>query len=206
MGKNMETIRTYLDNIFANLPATDAVLKAKRELQTMMEDKYNELIEGGTPEHEAIGIIISEFGNLDEIADSLGLKKVDPEEEPSDRRHVTLDEAGDYIKQRGFNQFMLGLGIAACIVSVAAIILADGFDNLFYSATLSKALQVVGVVVFFVAVAIGVGLIVLSSARRKEWRYLSAFKFEKTTSSISLTVDASIISSIFGLYLSISFP
>jgi hypothetical protein len=171
----METIRTYLDNIFANLPATDAVLKAKRELQTMMEDKYNELIEGGTPEHEAIGIIISEFGNLDEIAESLGLQKVDAEEEAAaaGRRHVTIDEAADFIKARGFNQFMLGFGIAFCTVAIAGIIMADGIGDLFYSETLSKALQAISIVAFFLAVAFGVGLIVLSSARKKEWRYLS---------------------------------
>ncbi|MFQ7714954.1 MAG: permease prefix domain 1-containing protein [Agathobacter rectalis] len=40
----------------------------------MMEDKYNELISEGKSDNEAIGIVISEFGNLDELADSLGIK------------------------------------------------------------------------------------------------------------------------------------
>lgn len=40
----------------------------------MMEDKYNELISDGKSDNEAIGIVISEFGNLDELADSLGIK------------------------------------------------------------------------------------------------------------------------------------
>lgn len=45
----------------------------------MMEDKYNELISEGKSDNEAIGIVISEFGNLDELADSLGIKSfVDP--------------------------------------------------------------------------------------------------------------------------------
>ena len=39
-----------------------------------MEDKYNELISEGKSDNEAIGIVISEFGNLDELADSLGIK------------------------------------------------------------------------------------------------------------------------------------
>lgn len=44
-----------------------------------MEDKYNELISDGKSDNEAIGIVISEFGNLDELADSLGIKSfVDP--------------------------------------------------------------------------------------------------------------------------------
>ena len=50
----METIKNYLDNMFANLPHTDEVLKAKNELSQMMEDKYNELIEEGRSENEAV--------------------------------------------------------------------------------------------------------------------------------------------------------
>ena len=39
----MDTIRSYLDNMFMNLPHTEQVMKAKNELGQMMEDKYNEL-------------------------------------------------------------------------------------------------------------------------------------------------------------------
>ena len=37
----MNTIRNYLDNMFRNLPNTEAVRKAKAELLQMMEDKYD---------------------------------------------------------------------------------------------------------------------------------------------------------------------
>ena len=70
----METIKNYLENMFSHLPNTPEVLKAKYELYQMMEDKYNELISEGKSDNEAIGIVISEFGNLDELADSLGIK------------------------------------------------------------------------------------------------------------------------------------
>ena len=75
----METIKNYLENMFSHLPNTPEVQKAKYELYQMMEDKYNELISEGKSDNEAIGIVISEFGNLDELADSLGIKNfVDP--------------------------------------------------------------------------------------------------------------------------------
>ena len=75
----METIRNYLETMFLNLPGTPEVMRAKMELGQMMEDKYNELISEGKSDNEAIGIVISEFGNLDELADSLGIKSfVDP--------------------------------------------------------------------------------------------------------------------------------
>ena len=38
----METIKSYLETMFANMPNTPEVLRAKQELWGMMEDKYNE--------------------------------------------------------------------------------------------------------------------------------------------------------------------
>ena len=64
----METIKNYLEAMFANMPNTDDVKKARNELLQMMEDKYNELIADGHSDNEAVGTVISEFGNLEELA------------------------------------------------------------------------------------------------------------------------------------------
>ena len=69
----METIKNYLDTMFANLPNTNEVHKAKSELYQMMEDKYTELIAEGKSENEAVGTVISEFGNLEELAEELNI-------------------------------------------------------------------------------------------------------------------------------------
>ena len=69
----MEAIREYLHNMFLNLPETPQVLRAKAELMEMMEDKYEELMREGMSEKEAVGTVISEFGNLDELAEELGI-------------------------------------------------------------------------------------------------------------------------------------
>ena len=66
----METIRNYLNTMFAGLPDTPEVRKAYIELGAMMEDKYTELIDEGLSENEAVGTVISEFGNLEELAPS----------------------------------------------------------------------------------------------------------------------------------------
>jgi len=71
----METIKSYLETMFANMPNTPEVLRAKQELWGMMEDKYNELISEGLSENEAVGTVISEFGNLDELSETLGLNR-----------------------------------------------------------------------------------------------------------------------------------
>ena len=71
----METIKKYLEAMFAGMPNTAEVRKAKAELLQMMEDKYNELIGEGQTENTAVGTVISEFGNLDELAEDLGLTR-----------------------------------------------------------------------------------------------------------------------------------
>ena len=72
----MEAIREYLSNLFLNLLETPQVLRAKAELMEMMEDKYAELIAEGKTENEAVGTVISEFGNLSELAEALGIESV----------------------------------------------------------------------------------------------------------------------------------
>ncbi len=69
----METLRNYLESMFKRYPETEEADKAKAELWQMMEDKYNELLADGKKENEAVGIVISEFGDLEEVADSLGI-------------------------------------------------------------------------------------------------------------------------------------
>lgn len=70
----METIRNYLNAMFAGLPDTPEVRRAYIELAAMMEDKYTELMEEGLSENEAVGRVISEFGNLEELAQTLGIE------------------------------------------------------------------------------------------------------------------------------------
>ena len=70
----MEAIRNYLETMFLNLPNTPEVYKAKNELWQMMEDKYTELKNEGKSENEAVGTVIAEFGNLDELAEDLGIR------------------------------------------------------------------------------------------------------------------------------------
>ena len=59
----METIRNYLNAMFAGLPDTPEVRRAYEELAEMMEDKYTEMIAEGSSEQEAIGTVISDTGH-----------------------------------------------------------------------------------------------------------------------------------------------
>jgi len=71
----METIETYLNNVFAAYPKSGRLLSLKREMLADMEDKYHALKMEGKSENEAIGSVIANFGSIDEIAAELELEQ-----------------------------------------------------------------------------------------------------------------------------------
>lgn len=162
----METIKNYLETMFANMPNTVEVQKAKAELFSMMEDKYNELISEGKSENEAVGTVISEFGNLDEIAGDLGISEVYEEEKyysvENPRRKVSFMEVKDYLKQCENRAFLIAMGVLLCIFSVIPPIIADAYD---YP-------EKIGVLLMFSLIAVAVGLFVFSGVIYSSWDFL----------------------------------
>ena len=69
----MDTIDTFLDAMFAPYPATPRLTEARAELHAMMEDAYNDAIAHGKTHNEAVGQVITDFGNLHELAPVLGI-------------------------------------------------------------------------------------------------------------------------------------
>ena len=71
----MNVIISYLDTMFAGYPASPRLVEARAELQAMMEDAYAAAKADGMSENEAVGKVITEFGNLDELAPVLGITR-----------------------------------------------------------------------------------------------------------------------------------
>lgn len=69
----MNVIIAYLETMFSAYPQTSRLQEAKAELQAMMEDAYTSLIAEGRAENEAVGQVIRDFGNLEEVAPVLGI-------------------------------------------------------------------------------------------------------------------------------------
>lgn len=163
----METIRNYLETMFANMPNTPEVKRAKDELMQMMEDKYNELIAEGVNENAAVGTVISEFGNLDELAESLGLEKevdeVNNRQENVNRRFVSMDEVKAYLSHMTKSAIFVSVGVMLCIISVIFPIIGD------ISSVISEGLSVG---LMFLSIAIAVGLFVFNGIISGEWTYL----------------------------------
>ena len=163
----METIRNYLENMFANLPNSPEVLRAKDELWQMMEDKYNELISEGKSENEAVGTVISEFGNLDEIAADLGLEKEVRQEkavqEESPRRPVCLDEVKDYLQDEAKAALGIGIGVAFCIMCASWPVLTSAVNII---------PDTWGIIPMMAMIIIAVALFIVCGSIRSRWDYL----------------------------------
>lgn len=173
----METIRQYLETMFARLPDTPEVQRAKEELLQMMEDKYNELLAEGKSDNEAVGTVIAEFGNLDEIAEELGIRGVMNGEEPGTGRpagrHVTAEEAGQYLKDRKQDACKTALGVMFCIFSVIGPIITDAV----FSLREMPGGDAIGVSFLMGMVAVAVCLFVYSSLMMKKWSFLNKEPF-----------------------------
>ena len=181
----METIRNYLSTMFAGLPDTPEVRKAYEELAAMMEDKYTELIAEGCGENEAVGTVISEFGNLEELAQTLGIEEYMGEarqnsarqreertaEDPIPEDHeqfrvISAGEVCDYLGVGNFAAMLKCFGIFLCITSVTGPILLDiPGDN-----WLSGAVQSFGIALLFVFIAAAVACFLISGAYNKPWK------------------------------------
>lgn len=162
----METIRNYLETMFAKLPRTFEVQKAKNELWQMMEDKYTELIQDGKTENEAVGIVISEFGNLDELAEELGIKNFVLQENQKlegEFRNVTLAEVKDYLHDKTRSAYTIALGVFLCIISCCGYMLDISW---------SWRGGIFAICFMFLMIAAAVGLFLFSSFVMGKWKFL----------------------------------
>lgn len=182
----MNVILSYLDNMFFNLPQSPEVKKAKEELASMMEDKYNELIADGKKEHEAIGIVISEFGDLEELKEELGLNFSGPEavsleaekeytkkkkeKKKEERRKVNRKEAEQYLEVSVKASKWVAVGVMLCIYSPIFLFLCGGLQR---KNRLSDAQIVIfGLVPLFVMIAVAVGIFIYQGMMTEKFEYM----------------------------------
>lgn len=162
----METISVYLDHMFASLPKTPEVRHMKQELLSGMEEKYRELKEAGKSENEAIGIVISEFGNIEELTAELGIHAVEPERTVP---MLTQHEAYDYMAAKRSAGLWVGLGIFFCASGVALLII---LDTLFETTNDSERGSMLGLIGMFMLAAVGVVMFINSGMKLHRFKSL----------------------------------
>lgn len=173
----METIKNYLDNMFMGLPKTPQVQRAREELLAMMEDKYQELKAEGKTENEAIGIVISEFGNLEELAESLGISGYMKEEQERGEWNITSDNAREYIDETGKYGIRIGIGVMCCILSPVILLILGGASETPSMRVSENLAGGLGILILLVMVAVGVAFFILSSYAYQKYESLKKEEF-----------------------------
>lgn len=180
----MEVILSYLENMFLNMPDTLEVRRAKEELASMMEDKYNELRVEGKRENEAIGIVISEFGNLDELAEELGLKNHYREGTGSIAvearngepvRVVDRNEADAYLNISRKTVKWIAFATALCISCPIPVLVCGGLSELIPLSDGNIVLS--GLIPLFLMIGIAVVLFISSGVKLERFEYLKKENF-----------------------------
>lgn len=170
----MGTLISYLDNMFATLPKTEQMRKLKEELLATMEEKYAELKREGKSENEAVGIVISEFGNIDELIQELG---VSPEElaDEQERPMLTEEQAEDFLAYKKKAGFLIGIGTAMCLAGTALLLLfiqlAD--DGMLGARLEQSGGSMLGLIALFVMIVPAIGLFVYVGMKSESYSYLN---------------------------------
>lgn len=173
----MEAIRNYLESMFKSLGNSPQVLRAKEELFSMMEDKYNELKSQGISENGAVGQVISEFGNLSEVSQILGIS-----EELEGYPLVTKSIAESVVDAYHHYFPKLAWAIFAIISSTTFMFVLMSLAEISWSGINENIAVGISLFIIITVVSLAVLLIISSSTKLKEFEYIreEPFKLEES--------------------------
>lgn len=205
----MDAIRSYIDQMFRSLPQTAEVRRAHAELLQMSEDRYHELRGEGVSDHEAVGRVITQFGNLDELADELGIRR-EVDGLAADAVDLSAEEAERFLANRRRGGWFIAGGVFAILAGLASTMLVNEAI-----APGTERWGAIGLAVFFVAVAVAVGLFItggmsMSRYDRLEGRELrldpaTAARFRERRERETGTFTAAIVSGVVLIILGVAF-
>ena len=131
-----------------------------------MKEKYNELKAQGKTENEAIGIVISEFGNIEELAQELGIEITKHNETGE---VLNLEVAKDFLASEKKIAPLIAFGVALCVISpILLLVLLGKYGSLTNS--------LYGFVALFFFVASAVGFFIYSGVIFSKYTYLKDIK------------------------------
>ncbi|MHA6532201.1 permease prefix domain 1-containing protein [Paenibacillus sp. BAC0078] len=173
----MDTIIGYLNNMFAVLPKTAQMQGLKQDLLASMEEKYYELKQEGKTENEAIGIVISEFGNIDELIAELDIQVEGAESPLPPYPPLPLlapEDTWGYMAAKKKSGFLVGLGVMLCIGGAALLILLHSLAEFGFlrGIIIEDTASILGVVILLILVALAVGMFIFSGTMLEKYKYL----------------------------------
>ena len=167
----MSKVSQFVDNMFAAAPSTPEMQAAKVSITEIMEDKYEALVAEGKNEHEALGILVTEFGNIDEILAEFELKKTTAfEAEPVEATEATTAYTQDFYPDPYFleeyEEFQkkfavaMTIGVVMCIMAIVSIIVTT---------SVFRGNDVIPIAVFFIIIAGAVAIFVYFGMQKERF-------------------------------------
>lgn len=215
----METIRIYVENMFKALPDTKEIRKLKQDILMNMEDKYAEFKANGSSENEAVGIVISEFGNIDEIIKEFGIEVKQPSiNQGQEEQHLPLiefDEGRRYLKASKKCNFLVSIGVELCMSGVAILVLMYQLfeDGIIFKGFVEDKAMMFPLIILFLFVGIAVAMFIFAGISMDKYKFIDkgSFNLHPTAKVIfeeevrGLTTQAT-IGTIVGVVLCILSP
>ncbi|MEG1004166.1 permease prefix domain 1-containing protein [Clostridium sp.] len=181
----METIKNYLDNVFSGLPKTQEIEKLKSELLSNLEDKYEELKASGKSENEAIGIVISEFGNIDELINELDIDEpiLNQTKVDSNYKTLSIEDTNNYLSDKKRTSFFISIGVCLCILGANILVLLSALseDNVILGGVSENVADAVMISPLFILLVPAIALFIYSGTYMDKYKFIE--KGEFTTSS-----------------------
>lgn len=193
----MEIIKNYLENMFCNLPHTKEIERLKNDLLVNMEEKYQELKKEGKLENEAIGIVISEFGNIDELMEEMDIKAAVIDSKHTIYPTISLEQAREFIDLKGKTSYLIAAGVSLIFVGVSLMIfLVQLIDEQLIFQTLSENIHnMVPITLLFLFIVPAVGLFIYSGNRCARFKYIEEGHFELAAAAkVLLNKELSVVS------------
>lgn len=145
----MSKVTEYIDNLFYLMPRTEAAAEMRQKLIESSEDKYEALLSWGRSEEEALGIVVGEFGSMEEICEELGVNPIGATENLNSVQEIQLGIA------RLGKKFALGLS-AGIMLGILGLIFCIFFSEIYRS-------DVIAVSSFFLVSGVGAVVIIYSA-------------------------------------------
>lgn len=199
MEREMETIRNYLDNVFAGIPDSADVRRLKAEMLANMEEKYLEMKAAGKSENEAVGAVIADFGNVEELFAEMGIgragaaffgnKEGDGDKERKERKErdeanadiplVGFSEVDAYSKTLRRSSAGIATGVAMIIAGAALLVGIESgwFDFVAAFSVGEERESYTGFFAFFLLLVPAIGMLVYFGMQLSPWEYLEKGNF-----------------------------
>ncbi|WP_107994973.1 hypothetical protein [Trichococcus paludicola] len=180
----MDTLKNYVDSVFANLLKTPEVLEQKNAMLRKMQNKYQQLKSDGKSEHEAISGAIAAHGNIDDF--TVPDIPFTPAEHLQNEVYLTPEQVDEYIDHRHHFAWAMATGVFLCIMGPASLFLGQylaGYRDGQGGRT-SEMLDILTLVPLFIFVAAGVALFILYGMKEQQFELEEKrIKLDSTTYS-----------------------